>query len=60
MPYVPFDFVILTPGHGFCSLTIFAHYGAVQYVVQGIFGYFGSIKNLFGSLNFLEPFPKVQ
>ena len=35
MPFVPFDFVILPPGHGFWSLPIFAHYSALQYVAQG-------------------------
>ena len=35
MPFVPFDFVILPPGHNFWSLPIFAYYSALQYVVQG-------------------------
>ena len=35
MPFVPFDFVILPPGHDFWSLPIFAYYSALQYVVQG-------------------------
>ena len=35
MPFVPFDFVILPPGHGFLNLSISAHYSALQYVVSG-------------------------
>ena len=53
-------FCHFTPGHDFWSLPIFAYYSALQHVVQGSLWIFGSIKNLFGSLNFLEPFPKVQ
>ena len=49
MPFVSFDFVILTPGHGFKSFPIFAHYSALQYVVQSNLWIIDSIKNLFGS-----------
>ena len=57
MPFVPFDFVILPPGHSFWSLPIVVHCNILFRVT---FGYFGSIKNLLGSLNFFESFPKVQ
>ena len=35
MPFVPFDFVILPPGHGFLKFAHFSHYSVLQYVVQG-------------------------
>ena len=48
MPFVLFDIVILPPGHGFWSFPIFAHYIALQYVVQGNLWIIDSVKNLFG------------
>ena len=60
MPFVPFDFVILPLDMAFevCPfLSIIVHCNTLFRVT---FGYFSSIKTLFGSVNFHEPFPKVQ
>ena len=52
MPFVPFDFVILPPGHGFWSLPIFAIIVHCNTLFRVTFGHFCSIKNLFGFFKF--------